>query len=244
MEAASRLSDGQAYFLGMYLLRFLRVVVLLSVWRVILAGRDVTSGMTVDAVLTYTLIAEVFRDQLDCRTNLEGARKDMEAGIKICKTNYTEAEGERFADLMGDVNTAYRIGLTHRKHKREGPGDDDGSFVKAGYPNAVGNFGSYPDAYPTYHTELDIPGQCASGGCRGLLRTCGRYATALDRLREIGGGIPARGVPTVRHTCSFVTWIVRSQRWRWRGRPTDAMSENSWMRVGDWLDRWGWAPSV
>ena len=76
MEAASRLSDGQAYFLGMYLLRFLRVVVLLSVWRVILAGRDVTSGMTVDAVLTYTLIAEVFRDQLDCRTNLEGARKE------------------------------------------------------------------------------------------------------------------------------------------------------------------------
>ena len=72
-------------------------------------------------------------------------------------TLYTEPEGERFADLMADVNAAYGIGLMQRKVKRDRPGDDDGSFIKAGFPIAVANLGSCPYADPAYHREDDAP---------------------------------------------------------------------------------------
>jgi ABC-2 type transport system permease protein len=60
-------------FLADYFLRFLRVAALLSVWRMILAGRGEVSGLTVGSVLTYTLISEIFSEQLTCRAGLENA---------------------------------------------------------------------------------------------------------------------------------------------------------------------------
>ena len=54
-----------------YLLRILRVVLLLSLWRLVLGGRGEVAGMTLAAVLTYTLIAEVFAEQLDVTTRIE-----------------------------------------------------------------------------------------------------------------------------------------------------------------------------
>ncbi len=56
-----------------FVLRLVRVMVLLAVWRVVLAGRGVVGGMTMADVLTYTLIAEAFAEPLDCRTGLEWA---------------------------------------------------------------------------------------------------------------------------------------------------------------------------
>jgi Iap family predicted aminopeptidase len=64
-------------------------------------------------------------------------------------------EGKRLADLMAVVNADYGIGLIQRSFRRESPGDDDGSFVKAGYPAAVINVGSLPYADPYYHAEGD-----------------------------------------------------------------------------------------
>jgi len=55
--------------------RVLRVVVLLSLWRVILTAHD-TAGMTLSTTLTYTLIQEVFAEQLLPRTNIEWALHD------------------------------------------------------------------------------------------------------------------------------------------------------------------------
>src|SRR5439155_16405488 len=55
--------------------RLLRVVVLLSLWRVILTAHD-TAGMTLGTTLTYTLIQEVFAEQLLPRTNIEWALHD------------------------------------------------------------------------------------------------------------------------------------------------------------------------
>jgi len=72
-------------------------------------------------------------------------------------TLYTEPEGERLAQLMSTVNARYAIGLEQRAAKRTAPGDDDGSFVKAGYPAAILNIGSWPYADPNYHAEGDIP---------------------------------------------------------------------------------------
>ena len=85
------------------------------------------------------------------------SQEDLDAGRKTNVTLYTEPEGERFADLMAEVNSAYGIGLIQQKIKRATPGDDDGSFVNAGYPMAVANLGSFPYVDPAYHTEEDVP---------------------------------------------------------------------------------------
>ena len=75
-------------------------------------------------------------------------------------TAYIEPAGERIARLMGAVNDHFAIGLEQRIVKRTAPGDDDGSFVKAGYPVAVLNIGSWPYGDPDYHGEGDIPEHC------------------------------------------------------------------------------------
>ena len=41
--------------------------------------------------------------------------------------------------------------------ERSRPGDDDGSFVQAGYGAAIINIGSWPYGDPEYHAEGDIP---------------------------------------------------------------------------------------
>jgi hypothetical protein len=75
-------------------------------------------------------------------------------------TAYTKPEGKPLAELMGEVNARYAIGLEQRMVERPGSGDDDGSFVLAGYPAAVINIGSWPYGDPNYHAEGDIPESC------------------------------------------------------------------------------------
>lgn len=82
---------------------------------------------------------------------------DHDARVMANVTLYTTPEGERLADLMAQVNEEYALGLQQRKHQRPGPGDDDGSFVKAGYGAATANLGSYPYADEEYHAEGDKP---------------------------------------------------------------------------------------
>jgi hypothetical protein len=92
--------------------------------------------------------------------NLDGlggkSQEDIDAGIKTNVTMYTADEGKDLADLMTEVNQVYGIGLRHRVGRREEPGDDDGSFVSAGYRRAVINIGSFPFADPEYHREGDM----------------------------------------------------------------------------------------
>jgi len=82
------------------------------------------------------------------------------AGKKTNVTAYTKPEGKRLAELMAEVNARYAIGLEQRTAERPRPGDDDGSFVLAGYPAAVINIGSWPYGDPNYHTEGDTPETC------------------------------------------------------------------------------------
>jgi len=82
-------------------------------------------------------------------------QEDIDAGRKTNVTGYTTPEGKALADLMAIVNADYGIGLLQRSFKRESPGDDDGSFVNAGYPAAIINVGSLPYADPYYHAEGD-----------------------------------------------------------------------------------------
>src|SRR5437868_107637 len=61
------------FFLLTYALRLLRVLVLLALWRTILDGRGATGPLGLEGVLTYTLVAEVFAEQLKLRTTLNDA---------------------------------------------------------------------------------------------------------------------------------------------------------------------------
>jgi hypothetical protein len=72
-------------------------------------------------------------------------------------TAYSEPAGLRLAELMSAACERYATGLEQRIVKRSFPNDDDGSFVKAGYPSAIINLGSWPYADPNYHGEGDIP---------------------------------------------------------------------------------------
>ena len=96
--------------------------------------------------------------------NMDGIGvKTVEETAAEKKTNvtaYTKPEGKFLAELMAEVNIRYSIGLVQRTEKRPRPGDDDGSFVLAGYPAAVVNIGSFPYGDPNYHTEGDIPEKC------------------------------------------------------------------------------------
>lgn len=70
-------------------------------------------------------------------------------------TRYTTPEGERLADMMDMLNTRHALGLSQSKFFSRQPGDDDGSFINAGFPWAVLNIGSMPYGDPNYHTEDD-----------------------------------------------------------------------------------------
>jgi ABC-2 type transport system permease protein len=72
MSAASYVGD-HPLFLADYLLRLMRVLVLLALWRTLLAGRGAVSSLTLDAVLTYTLASEAFAQLLAPRTPLNDA---------------------------------------------------------------------------------------------------------------------------------------------------------------------------
>lgn len=75
MEAAS-LAGEDSLFVVQFVFRSLRVVVLLAVWRTIFEGRAETSGFGAAAVLTYTLVAEAFAEQLQPKTDVEWALHD------------------------------------------------------------------------------------------------------------------------------------------------------------------------
>jgi ABC-2 type transport system permease protein len=70
MAAAGYTGDSPLFLID-YLIRVLRVVVLLTIWRIILADRGPVEGLTLTAVLTYTLIAEAFGSLLAPRTTLD-----------------------------------------------------------------------------------------------------------------------------------------------------------------------------
>lgn len=72
MAAAGQIGESPLFLMD-YLLRFLRVALLLSIWRILFAGRGAVSGMTLPALLTYTLIAEAFAEPLLCRTEMISA---------------------------------------------------------------------------------------------------------------------------------------------------------------------------
>jgi len=86
-----------------------------------------------------------------------GVKAPAQAGHMTNVTRYTTSEGERLADLMEKLNDHHNTGLEQSKYRSERPNDDDGSFIKGGFPWAVLNIGSMPYGDPNYHLETDTP---------------------------------------------------------------------------------------
>lgn len=124
-------------------------------------------------------------DNLIAIFNLDGIgvkpAGEAAAGKQTNVTAYTEPAGARLAELMIAVNDRFEIGLEQRTAKRSGPGDDDGSFVRAGYPAAVINIGSWPYGDPNYHGEGDIPERCDVPNAAKTVQATLAVVLTLDR---------------------------------------------------------------
>ena len=101
------------------------------------------------------------RDNIIAVFNLDGIgarpQEAIDAGRRTSAVLYTTNEGKELADLMMAMNQAYGIGLDQYTVRVESPSNDDGSFIKAGYPAALGVHGSSPYGDPNYHEAGDIP---------------------------------------------------------------------------------------
>lgn len=85
------------------------------------------------------------------------SRQDISDKRLVNVTRYSTHEGEKLADLMAELNQKYQIGLEQSKCFCTEPNDDDGSFVRAGFPASILNIGSFPYVDPNYHSPDDKP---------------------------------------------------------------------------------------
>ena len=72
MSATGIVGDSPLFFVD-YLLRFMRVALLLAIWRTLFRNRADVSGLPLAAVLTYTLIGEAFAEPLSGYSGLTEA---------------------------------------------------------------------------------------------------------------------------------------------------------------------------
>ena len=71
MSAAASIGDSRL-MLADAGLRIVRVLVLLAIWRSLVGPGDMVAGFTLPALLTYTLVAEIFAQQLATKSELDG----------------------------------------------------------------------------------------------------------------------------------------------------------------------------
>lgn len=69
MSAIAYIADSPLFTID-YLLRLIRAVFLIGIWKLLFQGRGDVEGYTLSAILTYIVIAEVFAEPLECVTEL------------------------------------------------------------------------------------------------------------------------------------------------------------------------------
>jgi len=122
------------------------------------------------------LMAVLNCDGFGSRTEAQARVDEKSHGIQ-----YTVDEGRWLAELMVRMNEEYGVGLTQYLSKRERPGDDDGSFVNAGYAAAIMNGGGGAGTYPYYHREDDIAEHVDVDSVRRLTQVTLAAVLWLDR---------------------------------------------------------------
>ena len=71
VTATRSLNDRHWGLAADFALRLLRVLVLVALWRTLLPAKGTVSGMTLESVLTYTLISQAFSAQLSSQNGLD-----------------------------------------------------------------------------------------------------------------------------------------------------------------------------
>jgi ABC-2 type transport system permease protein len=103
LAAASYVGDSPLFLLD-YLLRIVRVVVLLALWRSILGTPTgeralAEAGLSLAAVLTYTVVSEAFSQQLEVRTELDVELWDGAVVVRFLRP--ASLVGQLAAELLG-----------------------------------------------------------------------------------------------------------------------------------------------
>lgn len=78
---------------------FLRVVLLLSVWRAIIGADEVAGGLTQSAALTYVLVSQLFAEQLDARSTLLNAIWEGSVATRLLRP--VSVFGDYIAEMAG-----------------------------------------------------------------------------------------------------------------------------------------------
>ena len=86
-------------------LRFVRVALLLAVWRTVFAGRGVVDGIPLETMLTYALISEAFTDQFRVETTIVNTMWDGTIVTRLLQP--LPVEGIFTAEMVGQ----WSIGL-------------------------------------------------------------------------------------------------------------------------------------
>ncbi len=126
-------------------------------------------------------------DKIVAIINLDGVGgKPAASGDRpVNVTAYTKPAGAWLADLMSAVNARFKIGLEERVVKRDSPGDDDGSFVNAGFSAAIVNIGSWPYGDPNYHAEGDIPERSDIPTAAKVVRATLAVVLTIDQAADL-----------------------------------------------------------
>ncbi len=84
LSATSYIGDSPLFLMD-YLLRLMRVAVLLSLWRLLLPHGETVSGFTLPLLLTYSLLAEMFAELLEAYTDVSDAFWDGTIATRFIK---------------------------------------------------------------------------------------------------------------------------------------------------------------
>ncbi len=135
--------------------------------------------------LTAAAKAAARGEELAAILNLDGcgytSPEEQAAGHFECLAVYGTPEGKRLAEVLAGVSESYRLGVTVRQQFRAEPENDDGSFLKAGFPAALGVHGSPAYEDPFYHRPEDVPERLDPESLRRVAQLVTAAVLALDR---------------------------------------------------------------
>ena len=98
------------------------------------------------------IVAVFNQDSLDGKSD-----NDMARAVPKHVVAHSTPEGKVLAERLEQANTRYHVGLDLTLAFKERVNDDDGMFIKAGFPHTVMNVGSFPYEDSQYHLEGDVP---------------------------------------------------------------------------------------
>ena len=100
-------------------------------------------------------------DRIIAVMNVDGidgkSDEDKAAGRMTHAVCYSTEEGKALAGDIASCATRYGIGLDLKIVHKEFVNDDDGMYIKAGYPRTVMHIGSFPFSDSQYHLKGDTP---------------------------------------------------------------------------------------